>query len=250
VVAPAILLSGWWFVRSGLLYGELLPLHAFRQSFEGTALASQVANGGWGLHIHGWDQYWSLVASWCFKSFWAVYGTFRSATELYGAPLWLSDEVYWLMLVVCIAGAAGMARLHFRRDAEFTKGAQHAIQLQQIALVLTIVAYLLFASHYFQTQGRYLYPAMLPISISLAFGWLALFPVRYRHSAAAALVTLIGLICIVFLIQTSTRTVPAANITQHLRLHGTIAGAKTSETLKRRPDVHLRQRPAGLHYTA
>jgi hypothetical protein len=36
---------------------------------------------------------------------------------------------------------------------------------------------------FFQTQGRYFYPALLPISVFWALGWERLVPERYRPTA-------------------------------------------------------------------
>ena len=36
------------------------------------------------------------------------------------------------------------------------------------------MSFALFLTKYYQTQGRYLYPAMLPISVMVTMGWLTL----------------------------------------------------------------------------
>jgi 4-amino-4-deoxy-L-arabinose transferase-like glycosyltransferase len=198
-----MLLCGWWFVRNVSLYGEPLPLRAFQQSFGGTAQAIDVVNGKWGIRVDGWSGYWLLVTKWCFQSFWAVYGNALDARN--GIPRFLDDRVYLLMLVLCIAAVAGIIKLHFRRKALFTIAQQYGIYIELMTLVFVGAAYLLFVSRYFQTQGRYLYPAMSAISLFLAMGWLELFPSKYKKQAACGLLGLMALLCIAFLLQTSNR---------------------------------------------
>ena len=72
-------------------------------------------------------------------------------------------------------------------------------------LGLIVAAYLAFVARYFQTQGRYLYPAMSAIATILALGWMAALPERYRRSGVFGLLGLMALLCIVYLIQTSGR---------------------------------------------
>ncbi len=208
VLITVLVLSGWWFVRNAALYGELLPLHAFRQSFGGTAQAADVVNGSLIPGVSGWDGYAILVSKWCFQSFWAVYGTPASARI--GFPLFLPSSIYLLLLGISIAAIAGITKLHFKRKAEFVKPEQFGIYIELLTLCLVTAAYVLFISTYFQTQGRYLYPAMSPICLFLAMGWLELFPVRYKRQAAAGLLTLLCLISVAFLIQTSNRIAPPA----------------------------------------
>jgi hypothetical protein len=50
-----------------------------------------------------------------------------------------------------------------------------------------------------QTQGRYLYPAMLPICLLLALGWLAVFPPKYRSLAGGCLLGVMALLAALFL---------------------------------------------------
>jgi hypothetical protein len=55
--------------------------------------------------------------------------------------------------------------------------------LAGLCLLLTLVSFVLFVRVFFQTQGRYFYPALLPISVFWALGWERLVPERYRPTA-------------------------------------------------------------------
>ena len=188
----ATLLSGWWFVRNLRVYGELLPLKAFDRAFAHTALAKDLMPvfGG----VGGYAQ---RVALWTFKSFWAVYGNPRYAMT--GNPIFLPDQIYLLPLFFVVAVLVGMARLHFQRDKLFVQAQLAGLWLLMTTLALVALSFALFLTKYFQTQGRYLFPAMTPICALMALGWLAVFPAKYKSLAAACLLGWLLVMALLFL---------------------------------------------------
>jgi 4-amino-4-deoxy-L-arabinose transferase-like glycosyltransferase len=187
----AALICGWWYLRNMLMYHELLPLKEFAAAFSGTAQAADFANRV------GWGVYWQQALMMTFMSFWAVYGTPRLAAK--GIPGFLPDQIYLVMGLVCLGVLVGMIRLHFQRR-ELTATQQRAIWIMFALLGLVSLAFLGFLSHYFQAQGRYLYPAMLPICTILAMGWRTLFPARYRGVASGILLVVMGMFTLMFLL--------------------------------------------------
>ena len=175
--------DGWWFLHNLHFYGEPLPITAFRQSFDNTKLAAEIASRV------GWTVYWLVVLRWTFQSFWAVYGTLQTAVQ--GVPCFLAGQAYILSGIVCIGAAIGLLRLHLRRRLEFTRLQHSAILLLFVVFGLVAFAFIGFTSHYFQAQGRYLYPAMLPICICMALGWKAIFPKRYAATACGILLLML-----------------------------------------------------------
>jgi len=196
---------GWWFVRNRFLYGQFLPLHAFEMAFSGTTQAKDVVAGKIpGLPVHSWGGYFALVGEWSFMSFWAVYGTPRAAQ--YGVPVFLRDadggyRIYLLLAIVCAVIAIGMIRLHLRRRQNFTVTQLHGLWILFATLFLVGMAFLAFILTYFQTQGRYLYPAMLPLCTIIALGWSGVFPARYRGIAGSLLLLFLGILNIALLIR-------------------------------------------------
>lgn len=195
--AIVVLLCSVWFIRNVRLYHEPVPMHAFQQAFAGTVQAQDVATRH-GAHQADWGGYAELVSIWSFQSFWAVYGT--PASALRGVPVFLPDSVYYLLALVCLAALAGLVRLHFKRISAFTEYQRSVVWIQWTTVGLVTLSFAGFVSHYFQTQGRYLYPAMSGIAMLLALGWLAVFPERYRRLAGGFLLMLLGLFCVVFLL--------------------------------------------------
>ncbi len=190
---------GWWYLHNMMQYHELLPLKEFSQSFSGTAMATQVISGQ--LHLPmpapGWPGYYMLVTSMTFKSFWAVYGSRILAK--FGVPAFLPSQVYIIALIITICSAVGFVLLHFQRNKLFDKTQLRIVWIFVLLIGLVAASFLAFVSHYFQTQGRYLYPALGPLSILMAQGWLQLFGALRQKSAAAALIVSLLLMAILFL---------------------------------------------------
>ncbi|MCS7301403.1 MAG: glycosyltransferase family 39 protein [Fimbriimonadales bacterium] len=169
----ALLLGGWWFVRNAILYDDPLLQKTFVQVFAGTAKAQDFLERG-----ATWGQYLHLVADWTFRSFWFAYGT--PATAATGLPNFLPDSVYWGLAGWTLMTLAGFL-LSLREP--IPSGARAWIVLCAVAFALVLVSFLLFIRIFFQAQGRYFYPALLPISVFLALGWERLFPQSRRAVA-------------------------------------------------------------------
>jgi 4-amino-4-deoxy-L-arabinose transferase-like glycosyltransferase len=207
-VGVVLVLTGWWYARNGVLYHEWLPIHQFEQSFQGTAQAQDVVSGKIRLQtpVNGWTDYWVYVTEKSFQSFWAVFGTPLAAR--YGVPVFLPDPIYLLLGVVSAVAFGGLIRLHLRRSSLFTEYQIGALWLLFACIGLVALAFAAFLSHYFQTQGRYLYPAMSALSIALALGWRAAFPDRYRAIASWGLALLLGITTAVFLVSVQAAASP------------------------------------------
>jgi 4-amino-4-deoxy-L-arabinose transferase-like glycosyltransferase len=191
ILGVAFVACGWWYIRNGLLYGEFIPLKAFSRAFAGTAQARDfVAQVGWGGYI-------SWVGQWSFQSFWAVFGTVKSAEK--GMPLFLPEAIYLVPALWVFAVLVGMTRLHFQRNKLFTPQQIGALRTLFVTFGLVLASFCGFLLQYFQTQGRYLYPALMPIAMVGALGWLALFPPRMKAYAGYGFVGFLLLIAVLLL---------------------------------------------------
>jgi 4-amino-4-deoxy-L-arabinose transferase-like glycosyltransferase len=168
-----LLVSGWWLVRNYMLYGDPLLQRTFLEVFAGTAKARDFLNQGM-----TWGQYAQLVADWTFRSFWFAYGAPDTART--GLPNFLPSSVYLGLGALTLGAAVGFA-LRLREPSPLW--ARVWLLLAGLCLVLTLVSFVLFVRVFFQTQGRYFYPALLPISVFWALGWERLVPERYRPTA-------------------------------------------------------------------
>jgi len=168
-----LLVSGWWLVRNHILYGDPLLQRTFLEVFAGTAKAQDFINQGM-----TWGQYARLVADWTFRSFWFAYGIPETART--GLPNFLPSSVYVGLGVLTLGAVVGFV-LRLREPSPLW--VRVWLLLAGLCLLLTLVSFVLFVRVFFQTQGRYFYPALLPISVFWALGWERLVPERYRPTA-------------------------------------------------------------------
>ena len=195
-VGVALAVCGWWYGRNYSLYGEVLPIQAFNRAFGGTVQASDVMSGRIGLQVVGWGGYFALIGQWTFQSFWAVYGTPRSA--LMGVPVFLPPPIYALFGALSAAMAAGLTILHFKRKTVFSETQRYEIWLLFAVIALVSLSFFGFILHYFQAQGRYLYPAMGAIATLGSIGWLILFPKNYKAAATCGLLLYLLATCAIY----------------------------------------------------
>lgn len=207
-----VLGTGGWYARNWQLYGEFTPAKAFLREFEGTAKAVDLI--GQPAQVDFWTgalqpgtsssaptltraDYLGLVANWSFRSFWAAYTKPRAAQG--GIPSFLPPNFYLLYAVFVLTALGGMTRLHFVRKTEFTGQQQKVLWLLFATFGLVAASFVGFIWTFFQAQGRYLYPSLLPISLLGAMGFRAAIPERYREGATGFLLLLFGVLAIAFL---------------------------------------------------
>jgi 4-amino-4-deoxy-L-arabinose transferase-like glycosyltransferase len=170
-------ISGWWLVRNYILYDDPLLQRTFLEVFAGTAKAQDFLDQGM-----TWGQYAQLVADWTFRSFWFAYGVPETART--GLPNFLPGSVYLGLGALMLGAVVGFV-LCLREPSP--AWARMWLLLAGLCLLLTLVSFVLFVRVFFQTQGRYFYPALLPISVFWALGWERLVPERYRPTALLGL---------------------------------------------------------------
>ena len=197
-LAVVLLLSGWWFARNQALYGQLLPLRLFAADFGHTAQAAPMVE-----RLGGWGAYYVQAGLWTFFSFWAVYGSARNAAEQraveQGIPSFLPSQIYLLLGIACLCAGVGLGRLHIQRRALFTQMQIECLWLLGLTIALVGLSYAAFISTYFQMQGRYMFPAMLPLCLVFALGFRGLFAERWKNPASALLLALLGAIAAAFM---------------------------------------------------
>ena len=184
-----------WFLRNSLLYGDPLAQHMFGTAFSGTAQADVITRVIFGGSIIGYLQ---GVAAWTFASFWGVFDSMRlfwgqsplGRTPSPAVPLL---PTYNVLALLSAASVVGMV-LSIRR-VRLTPS-QSAIMPVYIALIaLILFVFLRFILTFFQAQGRYLYPALVPLSFFFVRGWSGLLPRPqwFRAFVGLLVVGLIGL---------------------------------------------------------
>jgi 4-amino-4-deoxy-L-arabinose transferase-like glycosyltransferase len=159
----AIASSGWWFARNWQLYGEPIPGQVI--------VAAKATAGGNSLVVAANDGVNLLTLS-VVTDFWPV--TLASLVGSFGyATVFLPPGFYAIYAGLAIAGViGGIAMLASeplttaRRDTIIVGG---SMCLATIGSAMAINVY-----GEWSAQGRYLFPALVPMVISLVIGWQAL----------------------------------------------------------------------------
>jgi 4-amino-4-deoxy-L-arabinose transferase-like glycosyltransferase len=155
LLLPALLIGLPWFVRNALEYGglDILGLQQHNRVVAGQPRTADViaANGALAT---AWD--WANTT---FHSFWGQFGWMAVPMDgrVYGA-IWLFSIVVGLGFLFGLAEA--------REQGKLTPGAL----LLGCSALLTLCTYLGYNLGFYQAQGRYLYPALIPIGLGVSAG--------------------------------------------------------------------------------
>ncbi len=153
---PLLGLAAIWWVRNIGVYGfpDVLGLAAHDRVVVGQMRTAEI------LDQVGWGEYLRRAAETTFNSFWGQFGWM-------GLPL--TAGMYWGILigigVVIIGGVIGLIR---RVHAEETDR-RWLWSLVWLWIALAFAQYVYYNTSFYQVQGRYLYPALIPLS--LLVGW-------------------------------------------------------------------------------
>lgn len=208
LLVVAVALVSPWYARNWALYHELTPVKAFLYEFEHTARAADFIGQPLGVDLwtgalvpgHAMTRagYDTLVANWSSRTFCAAYTTLRGAAT--GRPTFMPPTFYVPYGALVLAALAGLTRLHFRRRTDFTPEQRGLIGLFWLVILLVAVSFVGFVWTFFQAQGRYLYPAMLPLSILGALGLRAALPETYRESGSGLVLLVLFVLALAFLV--------------------------------------------------
>ena len=161
-----------WLLRNQLLYGDPVAQHVFLNGFGGTAQAADIAryvfSGSLGDYLLG-------VARWTFASFWGVFDSMRLfwGQDPHGptpSPAADLPTFYDGLALLCIIAAAGLIRI-FVSKKPFSETQRTVFGAFVTLIAGTELAHLRFVLTFFQAQGRYLYPSLLPLAFFFALGW-------------------------------------------------------------------------------
>jgi 4-amino-4-deoxy-L-arabinose transferase-like glycosyltransferase len=158
ILIPALLLSAPWFIRNGLTYGFS---DVTGQARHGEVVQGQLTTGEF-LAERGWGELLSDMALTTFNSFWGQFGWMA-------VPL--RARFYRVLLVFTLAWAAGFAWWLFdRRRPRLTGHRRASLLLLLASSLLSVLVFLGYNVQFLQHQGRYLFPALIPIGTAVALG--------------------------------------------------------------------------------
>ena len=163
IFVPALLISAPWLIRNATTYGWTDPLGLGQHQF---VVENQPQSSEW-LARYGLAGLLSRLVRTTFQSFWGQFGWM--ALPL---PTW----VYRLLLMLSILLSAGFAVWLVRGNSRRSDGESVWLPLTLLALsaLLTVLAFLWYNLSFVQHQGRYLFPALVPLSTAAALGFTTL----------------------------------------------------------------------------
>ena len=166
--ALALLISAPMFVRNMLTYGITDPLGLARHNsvvVGQPTTAEMIAKYGVG---HILFDYLAVT----FKSFWAQFGWMG---------VLVNDRIYVMLFLLCAAALLGFTfhvlRILRRRDL-LTTAQWWSMGLLAVTVLVAVVDYIGYNFEFFQLQGRYLFPGIIPIAL---FGVIGLREVLARE---------------------------------------------------------------------
>ncbi len=180
LLLPALLLGLPWWARNVATYGGLDLLGLGRHEHvvvDQPRSADFIARDGWYATINNW-----LATT--FHSFWGQFGWLAVPVD---------GRIYTALELLCIVVALGFCLWLIERWFERTPLAPAAILLACSGL-LTAGSMLWYNLSFYQAQGRYLFPALIPLGVAWTLGLAE--TLRRRNAAligiALAVVTAIG----------------------------------------------------------
>ena len=162
MVLPMVLIAGPWLVRNAALYGWTDPLGLARHN---EVVVGQPRTGEW-IARYGWTGWAVRFLRTTFQSFWGQFGWM-------GVPF--QPAIYAALLLFSGLLAGGfLGWLFDRRRPALSAGQRKGAWVLLTSTLLTAALYLFYNRTFVQHQGRYLFPALIPLALAAALGldWL------------------------------------------------------------------------------
>ncbi|HIC87843.1 MAG TPA: hypothetical protein EYP04_00320 [Anaerolineae bacterium] len=161
VLGPALLIALPWYVRNVLVYGwpDILGLRR-----HDAIVIGQPRTVDW-IAQHGWHNLLERFMRFSFDSFWGVFGWLG---------VFMDERIYLVLALACIAVGIGTGvvlwRMAQRWPLSLTPEQRTALGLLVVSGLGTLAGYLGYNVSFVQHQGRYLFPALVPLSLLWAAG--------------------------------------------------------------------------------
>ena len=156
IAVPALLIGLFYWGRNWLVCG---PLDVVCGQWHNHVVVGQPTTAAW-IAEQGWANYLERFFTFTFDSFWGVFGWMG---------MFMDQRVYWALLVFSIGLiVGGLGAL--RRWSALTTAQREGIGLLAFSGLVTLSLYLYYNFGFVQHQGRYLFPALIPIGLGAAVG--------------------------------------------------------------------------------
>jgi len=160
IFLPAFLLTLPWFVRNAYVYGGLDILGWTRHD----AIVIGQPRTADGLARYGAARLAKDFVLTTFRSFWAQFGWMGVLVD---------ERIYLVLALFCAIVGSGfliyLARV-VRQRGILSAYQKAALGLLALSAFLTLLSYLWYNCKFVQHQGRYLFPALVPLGLFFALG--------------------------------------------------------------------------------
>ena len=153
------LLTHPWFVRNVSVYGGLDILGMQRHD---AIVVDQPRTAEWLAQLGATGLVKEFILT-TFKSFWAIFGWMGILVD---------QRIYLMLALLCAVVGLGLALFFATNYTNFTNLSQKRMALGLLALsaLLTLLSYFWYNLKFVQHQGRYLFPAQVPLGLAFALG--------------------------------------------------------------------------------
>jgi len=149
-----------WFARNAVRYGglDVLGLGAHDR-----VVVGQPRTADWAA-AHGWADLAGRLVTFTFESFWGVFGWMG---------VFLDARIYQALGAASLGAALGLALALgalARSAAAEAAGERAALAFLGLATATCVAGFLWYNLGFVQHQGRYLFPALIPIALGFTLG--------------------------------------------------------------------------------
>jgi 4-amino-4-deoxy-L-arabinose transferase-like glycosyltransferase len=172
IFTPAFMLGAIWWVRNVAVYGGLDVLG---KAAHDLVVVGQPRTVEW-VNQYGLEGTIERFFQTTFNSFWGQFGWMAVPMRV---------EVYWLLLGLCGAAVLGLILYRFTvNQVPVQFRSRLPVLILWLVFLLTLSIHVGYNLTFVQHQGRYLFPALIPISLGFSLGlgtWLLLVEKPFRR---------------------------------------------------------------------
>jgi len=182
-IGLALLLAAPWFYHNYAISGDILGVGKFLQVLQSQNFSPQTI-----ISKMGASWYWEKMFLWTPYSYWGFFDSMN---------LHFKPQVYNILFILSFTSLFGLRRV-FKERMDDT-GFRVVFWVLIVSVALNFLGFIQYNLHFFQAQGRYFFPSLLPFTLAFSLGLEALAPQRYKSLVMPSLAGLLTLINILAL---------------------------------------------------